>query len=733
MDQVMKELSSFQKFRDPPRSVAFWGIGGSGKSQLALRFVETHRDSYDTIIWIDARSPVAATRSYAVAFERLNLEYPQHVYDQIQSYGDDHDQREFSIDDNWVIQTVKGWLENAVCKWLVVIDNADDLVWMQSIIPRGRMGSLVITSRDRMVYRYVNHAINVGRMGSEEAVALLFRSANIPPNPVPTRHRTELTQQMRRTIQGYWIVDRLGYLALAIDLAGAYISLHDLVQEDLSLYLDFLNENSVALLGNEVLQDEESYHHNVKTVWEASFAAINKSSPDSAVLFIFLAYLSTPNTEDRLFNESSFWLYQQRMAHSVWKAVARTLEAIFCFLIPAACAHFLKANVPWKPNLRGQALLVVKTLLILMPIIFGVITFVVVGSLKKHNVSKGNVMLEDRTVISRETIIILLELGLEHSAPTVYNWLLPEDKGLSFLRGLALRYASAVCMLWVYEVYMSTVSEKVAMHATGLLEQLDFSHSSKGQCSAVIRKYDYVSERTRRWQFVLMIAWVVFSLFVLYYLVTNAILLLYLLWLHAMVPRPARIKGRKLSNCMKATTSRFGFEIFYGTCFVISLYVLDRIHIFDWILNMGRGTPALSVSPLFVNSLLKTNLNGQWNPRIYSDVMAPLTRFSLMQREADSAYSMHVLVRWWARNRLPLAMQHAWIRETERFLSMSYSSKTCWSDPLCHRVLIPHLIEVAILGANTGALGFETVQDVLRKLYRSLSMVQKSYRVASDG
>lgn len=696
-----------------------------------MRFIEKHNHDYNTVLWIDAQSPVAAIRSYAAAFERLKLDYPQHVFDEVRHNGDLYDRRGFSIEDNWVIRTVKEWLEDASCKWLVVIDNADNLAWVPDIMPRGRMGSVIITSRDRMVYRFVNHAIHVDMMNTEEALSLLLRSANIPSS-TSQNHGSEIIQQKSRKHQALLIVHELGYLALAIDLAGAYISQHDFVQEDLARYLDFLQENSVALLSNEALRDAENYHHTIATVWETSFAAIKKTSPKLAQLLIFMAHLSTTHIEDRLFDESSIWMYEQSKAHPTWKALARFLQAIFYFLLPIGCAYLLKATIPWKPHFQGQALSMVKMLLISMPLVFDVIAMIVLGLLRGHELYEGNVVTKDRALIRPDIIIILLELGIGNTLDVFAKWFLPDEERLSTFRILALSYTSGVGLLWVYETHLSNVGEKMAMHARELLDQLDFSHSSIARFFAVIRTFHRASEFTKEWKFLGTIAWILLWFIVLKILVTFAICLVYLLWCQIVNFLDARVPYRRLRLFLNATTSMLGFEVFFGILFILSIYGLYKTRIPAWIPWVSRDPPPLSIPPVLINSLLKTNNEGQWNPRTYSDVMGPLTRFSLMQRETDSAYSMHVLVRWWARHRLPFVMQQAWARETERFISMSYSSSNCWLDPLCQQMLIPHLVDVANLGATTGAYGWNSLQDLLKKLYRSLRLVGESYGVSSD-
>src|SRR2546423_11595394 len=45
-------------------SVVIHGLGGTGKSQLALKYAEDHKDQYDPILWIDATNADAARSSF---------------------------------------------------------------------------------------------------------------------------------------------------------------------------------------------------------------------------------------------------------------------------------------------------------------------------------------------------------------------------------------------------------------------------------------------------------------------------------------------------------------------------------------------------------------------------------------------------------------------------------------------------------------------------------------------
>lgn len=45
-------------------AAAVTGLGGTGKTQLVLRYIEGHEEEYDTVLWIDVRSEETARLSY---------------------------------------------------------------------------------------------------------------------------------------------------------------------------------------------------------------------------------------------------------------------------------------------------------------------------------------------------------------------------------------------------------------------------------------------------------------------------------------------------------------------------------------------------------------------------------------------------------------------------------------------------------------------------------------------
>jgi hypothetical protein len=151
-----------------PRAVAVIGLGGTGKTQLVLHYIEKHRVEYDTILWIDGRNKEAVRAS----FERccLALDLP------VEASPDDK-----PLESVPCVQAVLIWLRNRGedRRWLAVLDNADDRSWaISSIVPRGKAGTVLVTSQDREASRLLGGRIltvKVDAMQPEEAVRLVSR------------------------------------------------------------------------------------------------------------------------------------------------------------------------------------------------------------------------------------------------------------------------------------------------------------------------------------------------------------------------------------------------------------------------------------------------------------------------------------------------------------------------------------------------------------------------------
>ncbi|KAG9073554.1 hypothetical protein FS749_015005 [Ceratobasidium sp. UAMH 11750] len=173
------------------RIFVFHGLGGAGKTQLALRVVERTRERWSDVIYADATSleSLASTlREFAIA----------------RKIGETHE------------DTLR-WLGSHTEPWLLVFDNADDSALdLQKYFPTGTHGRVLITTRARdvaLLAKGPSSDYNVSSMEPEESLQLLLAVARSDLATLSNENKEAATA----------LVQDLGHLALAVLQAGAYI------------------------------------------------------------------------------------------------------------------------------------------------------------------------------------------------------------------------------------------------------------------------------------------------------------------------------------------------------------------------------------------------------------------------------------------------------------------------------------------------------------------------------
>lgn len=167
--------------------VALQGMGGIGKTQLALEYVHRFRSAYDLVWWIEADPP----QFIDIALIDLGVE--------------------LKLPSEGTVEGARSTLEalrrgTPTRRWLLVFDNADDLAHVQDFLPRGGGGHLLITSRNPDWAERAN-PIQVDVFQREESVAYLRGRAGAMTS--------EQAGQVARA---------LGDLPVAVAAAGAWLA-----------------------------------------------------------------------------------------------------------------------------------------------------------------------------------------------------------------------------------------------------------------------------------------------------------------------------------------------------------------------------------------------------------------------------------------------------------------------------------------------------------------------------
>jgi transcriptional regulator with XRE-family HTH domain len=131
------------------------GLGGIGKTQVAIEYAHRYGEHYEAVLWIPADSLEVATAAWLqVATQILGLPEQQEAEQQI-------------------VQ-VKRWLQKRH-GWLLIFDNVEDPeAILSTFTPSKHQGSVLITTRRRDV-RTLAHNEILPLLSEEDAVLFLLR------------------------------------------------------------------------------------------------------------------------------------------------------------------------------------------------------------------------------------------------------------------------------------------------------------------------------------------------------------------------------------------------------------------------------------------------------------------------------------------------------------------------------------------------------------------------------
>ena len=247
LDAMHQALSSGQP---AALTQALSGLGGIGKTQLAVEYAYRHAADYALVWWVRAEEPVTLVADYAGLAKELQL--PEHE----------------ASDQTAMAEAVRRWLEQHT-GWLLVFDNAGESAALRSYLPRGTVGHVLITSRNPL-WRGVASALPVRVFARADAVAFLLQ-------------RTGDTDAAAATT----LAEMLGDLPLALEQAGAYVEATGI---SLAVYLQRFTTSRQALLRRGTPSTD--YPDTVATTWEMAMQRVQREQPAAADLLHLCAFLA---------------------------------------------------------------------------------------------------------------------------------------------------------------------------------------------------------------------------------------------------------------------------------------------------------------------------------------------------------------------------------------------------------------------------------------------------------
>ena len=233
-----------------PQPVVVYGLGGIGKTSVAVEFAYRNMDRYDVVWWVRSEEPATMASDYGALAARLGI------------------LREDEKDQRIMIEVARGWLERTEKKWLIIFDNAEEEDELVRFLPRGGIGHILITSRNPGWS--VAECIELRKWSRDDSVNYIL-------DRVGQEDRVSASK----------LAQELDDYPLALTQAAAYINKR---KKTLTSYLSIFEKHKLEVL--ERGKPTSEYHSTVATTWEMAFREIDEESHASIDLLNLFSYLA---------------------------------------------------------------------------------------------------------------------------------------------------------------------------------------------------------------------------------------------------------------------------------------------------------------------------------------------------------------------------------------------------------------------------------------------------------
>jgi hypothetical protein len=173
------------------RTVILHGLGGIGKTQLAIAYAKRHKDKYSAIFWLNIKDEDSLKQSFARVARQILQEYPS------ARWLSNVDTKDFDE----VINAVKAWQGLPYnTRWLMIYDNYDNprlasnkdpaAVDITKFLPEIYQGSVLVTTRLSEVD--IGHLIQITKLGDvRDSLEILSNTSRRKGLMDSERHHTQ--------------------------------------------------------------------------------------------------------------------------------------------------------------------------------------------------------------------------------------------------------------------------------------------------------------------------------------------------------------------------------------------------------------------------------------------------------------------------------------------------------------------------------------------------------------
>src|SRR6266508_590527 len=247
------------------RRVVLTGLGGMGKTQLAVEHAYRQRADYDLVWWVRCEQPTSLLGDYAaLAGQPLAADL---------RLAEDASQEA-------VAAAVRVWLERHR-RWLLVLDNVEEPQAVVELLPRSSTGHVVVTSQAEAGWEPLADALPVDVLAPTDAAGFLLARTK----------QGGLEAQAAATA----LASSLGGLPLALEQAAAYIVAAGTVS--LVRYAELFATRALELLKR---GQPLGYQHTVATTWSLALERLQKGEPAAVGLLTLTAFLASDDLPQSL-------------------------------------------------------------------------------------------------------------------------------------------------------------------------------------------------------------------------------------------------------------------------------------------------------------------------------------------------------------------------------------------------------------------------------------------------
>lgn len=241
----------------PSEPVTIFGLGGIGKTQIAIEYAYRYRDEYEFVLWVKAYSKESIISDYISIAKLLDLHFEDNSYQ------------------NYIVSDVIKWLQTND-NWLLIFDDVDELDLIKGFFPTYMQGHILLTSRKNVFNNLgVKNSIEIKKMTREGAKEFFLKRTE----------RRDLDSSELNSLEE--LINEIDCLPLAMGTAGAYIYNMNL---GFSEYLSSYRRRGLSLL--EKNQVSDIYPKSVTTTWISNFEKIGQISTSSLGILFVSAFLN---------------------------------------------------------------------------------------------------------------------------------------------------------------------------------------------------------------------------------------------------------------------------------------------------------------------------------------------------------------------------------------------------------------------------------------------------------